>query len=142
VLDTPLPEHVADRLLAGGVAEQIAERVVTGPEIDRLLEAALDSPRAAELVERTLDSRLVDVAVARVLVSEELWLLVDEIASSPAVTAAITQQSAGFVDQVAGELGERSRRADARLERLARRLLHRPPPPADGAPPIVEPEAS
>jgi hypothetical protein len=49
---------------------------------------------------------------------------------SPAVTAAITQQSVGFADQVAGELGERSRQADARLERIARRLLRRHPAPA------------
>jgi len=64
-----------------------------------------------------------------VLASEELWLVVEEIAQSPAVTAAITQQTAGFADQVAGEVGLRSRRADARLERVARRLLHRPPAP-------------
>jgi hypothetical protein len=102
--------------------------------------AALDSPRAAQLVERTLDSRLVDAAVARVLVSDELWIVVDEIARSPSVTAAISQQGAGFVDQVAGELGERSRRADARLERMARRLLHRPPrAPEAPPPPLTDP---
>ena len=61
------------------------------------------------LVAQVLDSRLVDASVARVLASDELWLVVDEVAQSPAVTEAITQQSAGFADQVAGEVGERSR---------------------------------
>ena len=43
-------------------------------------------------MERALDSRLVDAAVTRVLVSDELWLVVDEIANSPAVTMAISRQ--------------------------------------------------
>jgi hypothetical protein len=47
------------------------------------------------------------------------------------VTDAIAHQGAGFADQVAGELGERSRRADARLEGIVRRLLHRRPAAED-----------
>jgi hypothetical protein len=52
--------------------------------------------------------------------------VVEEVARSPAVASAISQQGAGFADQVVGEVGERSRRADAWLERAARRMLHRP----------------
>ena len=51
--------------------------------------------------------------------------MVDEIAHSPAVTDAIGQQSVGFADQVAGQVRVRSQRADARVERVARRLLRR-----------------
>ena len=67
------------------------------------------------------------------LEGEELWLVVDEIAQSPAVTEAITRQSIGFADQVAGGVRGRSRNADAWLERAARRALRRPPaaPPPD-----------
>jgi hypothetical protein len=83
------------------------------------------------LVGDVLDSRLLDTSIARVLASEELWLVVDEVARSPAVTEAIAHQGAGFADQVAGELGERSRRADARLEGMVRRLLRRRPAPED-----------
>ena len=79
------------------------------------------------VVAKALDSRLLDSSVARVLASEELWLVVEEIARSPAVTAAITQQGAGFADQLVGEVGDRSRRADAWLERVAHRMLHRHP---------------
>ena len=64
--------------------------------------------------------------MARLLESEELWLLVDEIARSPAVTEAIGQQSIGFADQVAGAVRTRSFSADDRLEGAARRLLRRP----------------
>jgi hypothetical protein len=78
-----------------------------------------------------LESRLVDEAVQRVLDGEELWLVVDEIAKSPAVTEAIGRQSLSFADQVAGQVRNRSRSADARLEQAARRVLRRraaPPP--------------
>jgi hypothetical protein len=55
----------------------------------------LDSPAAERLIRQTIESRLADQAVARLLDSEELWLLVEEIAQSPAVTDAITQQDSG-----------------------------------------------
>lgn len=151
--DDPRTSELAESALASPRTERIAERVLGGPEFERLLTAALDSPRTTELVGRALDSggmdrlvaeildsRLLDASVARVLDSEELWIVVEEIARSPAVTEAISHQGVGFADQVAGELGARSRRADARLERAARRLLHRGPPPAGSAAPATPDE--
>jgi hypothetical protein len=87
----------------------------------------LESPAVERLVGQAIESRLADQAVARLLDSEELWLLVGEIAESPAVTQAITQQGFGFADEVAGGMRARSRNADAWLERTARRALRRPP---------------
>ena len=66
-------------------------------------------------------------AESRIDQLKELWLLVEEIAESPAVTDAITQQGFGFADEVAGGMRARSRNADAWLERTARRALRRPP---------------
>ena len=66
--------------------------------------------------------------------SEALWGLIDEIAQSPAVLAAVSQQGRRFADQVGDEMRTRSRRADDWLERAARRLAHRQQdalPPAD-----------
>jgi hypothetical protein len=141
-VDAGLAERLADELLDSGAAERIAERLASGPELDRLVEGALASPRTAALVERmlanpgmdrlitrALDSELVDASVARVLASDELWIIVAAVARSPAVTEAIAHQGFGFADQLADEVGDRSRRADARLERLARKILHRPPSP-------------
>jgi hypothetical protein len=93
-------------------------------------------------VGQVIESRLFDQLIVRLLESQELWLLVDEIAQSPAVTEAITQQSLGFADEVADEVNVRTRRADAIAERIARRLLRRrarveppqPPPSPAGAP--------
>jgi hypothetical protein len=97
-----LIERLADRLLADGVIERTVERVFD-------------------------DGRVIDELVTRLLASEDLWLLVDEIARSPAVTEAITKQSIGFADQVAGGVRTRSHNADAWLEGKARRALRRPP---------------
>jgi hypothetical protein len=74
-----------------------------------------------------IESRLADQAVAHLLESEDLWRLIEEIAESPAVTDAVTQQSYGFADQVAGGMRARSRNADAWLERRARKTLRRSP---------------
>jgi hypothetical protein len=110
--------------------------------VDRVLESELAKRAIARAVERvademgegpTLDSPAMDRLVARLLESDELWRVVDEIAQSPAVTEAITRQSVGFADQVAGQVRDRSRNADARLERAARRVLRRPP--SDPLPP-------
>jgi hypothetical protein len=96
------------------------------------LDALLRSRFVDEVVERVLDSRLVGEIVDGLLEREELWLLVEEIANSPAVAAALRQQSVGMGDELAGEVRSRSRSADAWLERRARRVLQRRVPPEAG----------
>jgi hypothetical protein len=163
-------QRAVEQLLAEGVAEQIATRFLSGPELERvvslalesdalqdaitqaldspgaerLLERALESPGVERMVQRIVESRVVDDTLARVLddlpQSKELWILVDQIVASPAVTEAITQQGMGFADQMAGAVRARSRTADARLERLAGRLLRRQSAPesTDGGPTTVK----
>jgi hypothetical protein len=128
--------HVADRLLSEELIENTTRRVLDGAELERVVEATLESPTVERIIERAIDSRLADHAVLRLLQSEELWLIVDEVARSPAVTAAIARQSAGLADQVAGGVRERSRDADDWVERRVRRLLRRrvAAPPASEAP--------
>jgi hypothetical protein len=72
-----------------------------------------------------LDDAVVEQAAALVLASDELWVVVEEIAHSPAVTEAIAQQSLGFADEVAGGVRARSRSADAWIEAKVRRALRR-----------------
>ncbi len=105
-------QRVIDRLLEDGIAEEIADRALAGPESERLLAAALRSP-------------LVEEAVAQLLENQAVWILVDEIARSPSVTEAIAHQGTGFLDQVAARARDRSRKADARVQRLADRLARR-----------------
>ena len=82
-----------------------------------------DSPGMERVVGRVLDSRLLDTSIARLLASDELWSMVEEIAQSPVVSDAITHQGLSFADEMAGEVRTRSRRIDDRLAHAARRAL-------------------
>jgi hypothetical protein len=142
----PVARGVSDAAVAGldavldsRLAAEMVERVAASPLAGRALRAALEGPLvealARDLVryrvaDRLLSEELAEQTTARVLESEELWLLVEEIARSPAVTEAIARQSVGFADQVAGGVRARSRSADAWLELRARRILRRRPAPA------------
>jgi hypothetical protein len=123
----------------GGRAAAATLRPLTDaayPELERLISAALESERIQESLQRALasggarqliddlfDSGLFDHFVDRLLASDGLWRIVDEVAASPSVTAAITQQTFGFADVIAAELRSRSRRADDRLERIVGRAV-------------------
>src|SRR5204862_2424147 len=81
-LASPLTKEAVDRILASPVSQDVLEAVTA---------RALDSPEAERLVGRLIDSRLVEKAMLDLLENQGLWLLVEEIAQSPAVTAAIGQ---------------------------------------------------
>jgi hypothetical protein len=122
---TAVQRRVEDAVLAA--AEDAIDRAIANGLVERIVDRLL----AERIVERTVDQvfderRVVDEMVKRLVESEALWVLVEEIAQSPAVTEAIGRQSIGFADQVAGEVRDRSRLVDARLERAARRALRRP----------------
>ena len=121
---------------------RVVDRVLTSEELERALTAAIDSVQvqaalihalsgeaAQRIVDAAFDSGLVDRIVERLPTSRAVWDLIDEVAASPAVTAAISQQGLGFADQMGDEVRERSRKADDWAERRARRLLRRPPRP-------------
>jgi hypothetical protein len=150
-----VPQRIADRLLEDGLAEQLAQRFLDGPELERMVALVLESERVdaalvsalesadmERLITRILESRLieetvtrlVDETAARLPESQALWALVDEVAQSPAVTDAITQQGLGLADEVAGEVRDRSRAADAWLEWAARRVLRRRTTPEPSVP--------
>lgn len=125
-----------DRLVAQTVdvadVERFVGRVIDSPILDLAVARVIDSRLLDAAVVRFLDSPLLDLAVARLLQTEALWVLVDEVAQSPSVTAAISRQGVGFANQVAGAARDRSRTADDRLERLAARLRRRVPGAAGG----------
>ncbi len=99
-----------------------------------LVGVVADSPGMERMVGRVLDSRLLDTGMARLLASEELWEMVDEIAQSPAVSDAIAHQSMSFADEMAGEVRTRTRRIDDRLARAARKAFGRRAEPGPDVP--------
>ena len=111
------------------------QRAAQGPAIRQVIDELFDSGLIDQVIDRLFDTGTMDRLLLRLLDSDALWQLIDVIAASPAVTAAISQQGLGFADQVGEEVRERSRKADDWVERAARRLIHRPPralPPEPG----------
>ena len=124
---TNLQRRAVDRVLESDELERVVIVAVNSTHIQAALKQALDSDGAKQLIDTFFDSGLLDRFVERLLASESLWHMIDEIAASPAVRAAISQQGLGFADQVGDQVRDRSRKADEWLERAARRLAHRPP---------------
>ena len=126
---------VFDATLASSIAAEAVDRAIASGLVDRAIDRALDEGIVERAVDRIFDERrVIDEAVTRLIESEDLWILVNVIAQSPAVTDAIARQSVGFADQVAGGVRKASRQADSRLENAARRALRRPPRPAPEPP--------
>lgn len=118
-----LQRRALDRLLDSGEIEA----VLSSTRFQAVVKQVVESEGATRLIDVFFDSGLFDRFVDRLLASDALWRLVDEVAASPAVTAAVSQQGLGFADQVGGALRERSRRADRRVERAADRVRRRAP---------------
>ncbi len=117
-------EHRAvDRLLETGELG----RLLASARLQSVVAQVLRSEGASQLVDTFFDSGLFDRLVDRLLSSDGLWRLIDEVAGSPAVRAAVSQQGLGFADQVGESVRTRSRKADRRLERAADRLVGRQP---------------
>jgi len=89
-----------------------AAALVQSPALWSLIDKALESGHTDALVAKVFDIGLADQVVDQLLASKAVWRLVDEVAASPAVTAAVTQQGLGFADQVGDELRARARQAD------------------------------
>jgi hypothetical protein len=132
ILASSVADEATDRVLASSWAERTVVQAVDGEQAHRALAAMLESPGLERAVTQVIDSRLADEAVARIVdrtlvqLSDNpaLWSLVEAVAQSPAVRDAITQQGTGFAEELAEDVRERSRQADAQLEHAARRLLH------------------
>ncbi len=118
-----LEQRAVDRLLESGELE----RLLASPRLQAIVAQVLRSEGAGQLIDTFFDSGLFDRIVDRLLSSDGLWRLIDVIAASPAVRAAVSQQGLGFADQVGESVRTRSRKADRRLERAADRLVRRQP---------------
>lgn len=116
--------RAVDRLLDGGELERMLTGTLNDARIQAILRRVLESDGAKHLIDGFFDSGLFDHFIERLLASDALWRLVDEVAQSPSVMAALSQQSLGFAGQVGQAARDRSRRADDRFERIASRVRH------------------
>lgn len=118
-----IERRAVDRALDGPELERLTGEVLDSPHTKQAIRGVLDSDGAEEVIAGFFDSGLFDQFIHRLSHSDGLWRLVDEVAASPAVTAAIAQQSLGFADQIGDVTRTRSRSADEWLERAVRRLI-------------------
>lgn len=105
--------------------ERFLTSILDDEGLRAMLGRVIDSDGARTVIGGFFDSGLFNQFIDRLLESDGLWRLVDVIASSDSVRAALSQQSLGFADQVGSALRERSSWADRRVERTAGRLAHR-----------------
>jgi hypothetical protein len=95
VVDHALVERTVAELLRAGVLEDVADQIAASRLPDHLL---LESPALDHVIDQLLDS-------------EQLHRVIAHVAASPELRTALTAQSAGLADELAGEM--RSRTATA-----------------------------
>jgi len=126
---TPPPSRrgrptLTGRIVSAGARTSLraTQRVAESTGLDRELEEALE-----RALVNVLESDFTERVVERLLDSDETQKLIERVAQAPEVRAAIRAQSVGLVEDVGGEVAELTEGVDARLERVARRLIGRPP---------------
>ena len=125
-----VPAHLVGQVLEAGLLDEVVTRVLADESVEATVE---------RLLTRWFEGPLYEDVVNRVLASQELWHLVDEIAHSPEVMEAITAGSASLAGEVADQVRRRTIVADDVAERVARKVLRRSQrkdraalPPGDG----------
>ena len=111
-----------ERALARGLDEGTVQRA-----IEDAVERALASDEVADQVIRALDSEVADRVWAELLAGPKVQMLVERIAEAPEVRAAITEQGVGLITDMGRRLTAVTERLDDALERVAHRLMRRPP---------------
>jgi uncharacterized RDD family membrane protein YckC len=134
----PLPETVARSLVERHVVERVVEQVLASTDVEAAVEAALEHAATERLVQETLaspgferiatgaaDSLLASNVTEHVIESPEMQRLVEEIASSPAVRAALLRQTTTLGDEVAAGLRRRMESLDDAGERTVHGWLRK-----------------
>lgn len=140
-----LAEEIAERLLAGRlpdtvvrlaiehqVAERIAAELVVAIDLEAAVTDALDAERTQLLVQTVLASpgfdRLLVQATDRVLNGTEMQRVIQHVAASPDVRAALAAQSTGLAEEMVAGVRTRAESLDDVAERTVRGWLRRPRP--------------
>lgn len=115
----PLVEQIAARIAEEHVAERAVAELIARGTLSRVAEQLVEAGVAGKVV----DGELVDEVTSRVLASDEMRRVLAFVMGSPELRAALTQQSAGFAEDMAVGARTRTSAADAAAERIARALI-------------------
>ena len=117
LLAAPHVDALARSLADHRVLERVARPVLAAPDVEAAFADALEQERTQRLAAQVAD---------HLLASPELERVVEQVASSPAVRAALARQTTSLAGEVAAGLRRRTERLDDLAERTARRWLRRP----------------
>ena len=129
-IDRAVEAAAEDALVAAiesDAVERALVRVLQGPAVETAVHGALDSETVKQALVDALDSEMVDEVWRRLLASDEAQKLVERIAEAPELRAAISAQSAGLIEDVGHTIGNSTRRLDAVVERIVRKVFFRKP---------------
>jgi uncharacterized RDD family membrane protein YckC len=145
----PLPETVARSLVERHVVQRVVEEIFERADVEAVITAALDSAETEQLVQETLSSpgfeKLATTASDRLLASKlpehvvespEMQELVVEIATSPAIRAALVRSTATLGTEVSAGLRRRMESLDAAGERKVQSWLPGRAKPEPGEPTV------
>jgi hypothetical protein len=132
VIAGTLPDAIVRSLLEHHVVERLAQELATDIEIDAAVNAALAHETTQRLVTALIASpgldRLLIQATDRALNGPEIQRVIEHVAASPEVRAALTQQSTTLAAEMAEGLRSRAEDIDDVAERTVRGWLRRPHP--------------
>jgi hypothetical protein len=112
-----LPEAFARSLAEHHIIERVVGQLLASMDIEKTVEGVLEDERARQAAERIAD---------RVLQSEEFQRAVEQLASSPALRAALVNQGTSLASETADSVRGGAESLDATIERIARGLVRRP----------------
>jgi hypothetical protein len=128
LLSAPELERAVDRVIAGTLPDAIVRSLLAHHVVERLAEEVdLDAAVAAVIASPQMDRLLVQ-ATDRALQGPELQRVIEHVASSPEVRAALTKQSTTMAEELAQEVRTRAETLDDVAERTVRGWLRRPHP--------------
>jgi hypothetical protein len=130
LLCAPEMERAVDRVIAGTLPDAIVRSLLAHHVVERLAqEVDLDAAVAAVIASPQMDRLLVQ-ATDRALNGPELQRVIEHVAASPEVRAALTKQSTTMAEELTQGVRTRAENLDDVAERTVRGWLRRPHPAA------------
>jgi uncharacterized RDD family membrane protein YckC len=124
----PLPEALARSLVKHDVVERVAAELLAAADAgklelvdtERLARRVAASPAFQRVLLDALENQLTPELAERLLRNAETERIVESIVSSPAVRAALAQQTTTFAGEIAAAVRRRATELDAGVERALR----------------------
>jgi hypothetical protein len=132
VLAGTLPDAIVQSLIENQVAERVALELAETVDVDAAVVAALEHDTTQRFVAAVIASpgldRLMVQATDRALRGPELQRVIQHVAASAEVRAALTQQSTTLAEEMAQGIRSRAERLDEVAEKTVHGWFRRPHP--------------